>query len=777
MWNPRALVLLLPVLLLTACKSAVDTGPAHELAQQCVTVKNFAAAEYLVSADAHANISANDSAWQFSRNAADAEAFFLKPAALDSFLLYDRAGRFLSTSLIKVTRDAVASKRAEWRIHKLALYVGHKQVDEKYTLVSIPNNLRLLRGQTGPVIKGTGDRVQTDYALDLVPQPADACREFPEAALDAQVAEDFYSHDNSHDTPHDNPSDSTSGGTSDDTPVDSTADSSTPVAGFADLHTHLGFPQSMAGLAMSGDLFHRYGIEHALHDCKKLHGENGALDLLEGQRASGGAGGHATAGYPDFPYWPRRETSTHVQAYYRWIQRAHLGGLRLLVTHVTGNPTLCQLLSLMKAGRAEGDCSSASEIANQTLYLYEMQDYIDAQEGGPGKGWFRIATSAAQARQIISQNKLAVVLGSEYGTLFDCNESSTVCTPDYIDRELEKLHALGIRVVFPIHRFDNAFGGTRPDGGVAGAWMHISGMLNTSKAPRVTQMLDPFGYLFKPIGGHFWELETCPDGIEGVGNIMSMNQFINEDFRILTNGIENVPTLGPVLGKLLDYGFYNKLGPLPEYTEFQDEHAHACNTMPLHPAGAYLVNRLIDKGMLLDIDHMGHTTQMETLDILEQRQYAGVVSSHSWTEDNPDIRARIFRLGGQISPFNHRPTDNAEKMTTFRDEMTAFEFPVGIGMGSDIQGVTAQTDGDPGITISYPFTSIDGKVIFTQPQTGNRVFDYHTEGVAHYGMLAEWVENLRQIDEDDPADLMGMFMNSAETFLQMWERAERSAAN
>ncbi len=755
MWNLRALVLLLPVLLLTACKSAVDTGPAHELAQQCVTVKNLATAEYLATADPATDTPANSnaSAWQFSPNPADAEPFFIKPAALDSFLLYDRDGRFLSTSLINVTRDAVASKRAEWRIHKLALYVGHKQVDEQYTLVSAANNLRLLRGQSGPVIKGTGDLVRTEYALALEPQPADACREFPEAALDAQVADDFYP------------------------PEDTPVDPHTPVTGFADLHTHLGFPQSMAGLAMSGDLFHRYGIEHALHDCKQLHGENGALDLLEGQRASDGAGGHATAGYPDFPYWPRRNTSTHVQAYYRWVQRAYLGGLRLMVTHVTGNPTMCQLLSLMKAGRAEGDCSSASEIANQTLYLYEMQDYIDAQEGGPGKGWFRIATSAAEARRIIRQNKLAVVLGSEYGTLFDCNESAAYCTPDYIDRELEKLHALGIRVVFPIHRFDNAFGGTRPDGGVAGAWMHISGMLNTSRAPKVTQMLDPFGYLFKPIGGHFWQLENCPDGIDGVGNIMSMNQFINEDFRILTNGIENVPNLGPLLGKVLDYAFYNKLGPLPDYTEFQDEHAHACNSMPLHPAGAYLVNRLIDKGMILDIDHMGHTTQMETLDILEQRQYSGVVSSHSWTEDNPDIRARIFRLGGQISPFNHRPTENAEKMKTFRGEMAAFEFPVGIGMGSDIQGVTAQTDGDPGITITYPFTSIDGKVIFTQPQTGNRVFDYHTEGVAHYGMLAEWVENLRQIDEDDPADLMGMFMHSAETFLQMWERAERSAAN
>src|SRR3990167_8779760 len=610
MWNPRLLALLVPLLVLSGCKSARETEPAYALAQQCVAIQNPASGAYLTAA--------SDKAYRFSAGGEqEAEKFFLKPSALGTFLLYDRDGRFLSTQLIHVTRDATASRRAEWRINKLALYRGHRQVDEKFTLVSIIDNLRLQQGKSGPIIRLAGEQVPEEAVLDLVPQPADACREFPEAPLNAEVADDFYQ------------------------PRDPAA----PVSGYADLHTHLGFPQAMAGLAMAGDLFHPWGIEHALKDCAHLHGNNGMLDLLEGQRASGGAGGRAPAGFPDFTYWPRRDTSTHVQAYYRWLQRAYLGGLRLMVTHVTGNPTFCQLLSLMKPGRAEGDCSSRSEVENQSLYLYALQDYIDAQEGGPGKGWFRIATSAREARAIINQNKLAVVLGSEYGTLFDCNESSTTCTPDYIDRELEKLHALGVRVVFPIHRFDNAFGGTRPDGGVAGAWMHLASMLNTSKAPRITQMLDPWGYLFKPIGGHFWELETCPEGIDGTGGIMSMEQFINVDFRNLTSGLVDVPNIGPTVNSILEYAFFNKLGPLPDYAEFQDADSHTCNRLPLHPAGAYLVNRLIDKGMILDIDHMGYYTQMDTLYILEQRQYAGVVSSHSWMESNEQIRARMFRLG------------------------------------------------------------------------------------------------------------------------------------
>ena len=42
-----------------------------------------------------------------------------------------------------------------------------------------------------------------------------------------------------------------------------------------------------------------------------------------------------------------------------------------------------------------------------------MQDYIDAQYGGPGRGWYRIVTDPFEARKVINQGKLAVVMGME----------------------------------------------------------------------------------------------------------------------------------------------------------------------------------------------------------------------------------------------------------------------------------------------------------------------------------------------------------------------------
>ena len=97
---------------------------------------------------------------------------------------------------------------------------------------------------------------------------------------------------------------------------------------------------------------------------------------------------------------------------------------------------------------------------------------------------------------------------------------------------------------------------------------------------------------------------------------------------------------------------------------------------------------------------------------------------------------------------------------------------MGVAPGSDIQGVTSQAKSDSGRTTTYPFASHDGWVTFQPPRTGQRSFDFDEEGVAHYGLLPEWVEQLRQADDDFPSDVMGIFMNSAETYISMWERAE-----
>jgi hypothetical protein len=69
--------------------------------------------------------------------------------------------------------------------------------------------------------------------------------------------------------------------------------------------------------------------------------------------------------------------------------------------------------------------------------------------------------------------------------------------------------------------------------------------------------------------------------------------------------------------------------------------------------------------------------------------------------------------------------------------------------------------------VTYPFRSYDGRVTFDRQRTGDRVFDYANEGVAHYGLYADWVEEVRKLGGPE---IMRDMWRSSEAYLQMWER-------
>ena len=90
-----------------------------------------------------------------------------------------------------------------------------------------------------------------------------------------------------------------------------------------------------------------------------------------------------------------------------------------------------------------------------------MERYVDAQAGGEGKGFFRVVTSPEEARAVIGAGKMAVVLGIETSNLFDCYSSERPdrpsCDAEHVSTQLAKFHELGVRVLFPVHKYDNGF--------------------------------------------------------------------------------------------------------------------------------------------------------------------------------------------------------------------------------------------------------------------------------------------------------------------------------
>jgi hypothetical protein len=159
--------------------------------------------------------------------------------------------------------------------------------------------------------------------------------------------------------------------------------------------------------------------------------------------------------------------------------------------------------------------------------------------------------------------------------------------------------------------------------------------------------------------------------------------------------------------------------------------------------------------------------RQQALDVLEAARYSGVISSHSWS--TPDAYPRVQALGGVIAPYAGGSTGFVAEWRSRRASADRrYEF--GIGYGADANGLGAQ--GGPRADaadnpVHYPFTGFGGVVIDHQV-SGERVYDINVDGVAHYGLYPDWIEDLRlQAGDEIVADLA----RGSEAYLQMWERA------
>jgi hypothetical protein len=191
--------------------------------------------------------------------------------------------------------------------------------------------------------------------------------------------------------------------------------------------------------------------------------------------------------------------------------------------------------------------------------------------------------------------------------------------------------------------------------------------------------------------------------------------------------------------------------------------------------GAHAMNEIMDRGFVFDPDHMSVIARDEAMDMLEDRDYPGIISSHSWSTKN--TLPRVYGLGGIITPYAGSAGGFAGAWEEVKSQQVRGELGdqyFGLGYGADGNGFGAQ--GGPRnppeeADVDYPFTGIDGAVTFDQQTSGTeaegRTYDINTDGVDHYGLYADWMEDLRQIKGDEIAEDMN---RGAEAYLQMWER-------
>ncbi|MER7504462.1 Coagulation factor 5/8 type domain-containing protein [Nonomuraea pusilla] len=492
------------------------------------------------------------------------------------------------------------------------------------------------------------------------------------------------------------------------------AASAAEVRGFVDGHSHLFSYEAFGGMLMCGKPFDPDGVSEALSDCPD-HRPNGELAWFENFTRTGSpTGTHDPVGWPTFRDWPAHDSLTHQQAYYTWVERAWKGGLRVLVNHLVANRQLCAIYPLRR-----NSCDEMSTLRLQAQRARELQDHIDAENGGPGRGWFRIVDDPAQARRTVEAGKLAVILGVETSEPFGCRQILGVpqCTKAQIDRGLDEMYALGVRSMFVCHKYDNALCGVRFDSGTQGVIVNLGNFLST---------------------GTFWKARTCTGPQHD-------------------NPIEPGGVLPDQIAGWLPPGV-----SLPAYPP-----APHCNTRGLTSLGEYMVQGLVKRGMLVEIDHMSVKAASRTLELLEAARYPGVVSSHSWAD--PGFFARIYALGGMITQYGHDAEHFVAEWRRGAAERQQHGV-TGYGYGLDVNGMgrlPGPRAGGAADPVRYPFTSFEG-VTLDRLRTGERVWDVNVDGVANYGLVPDWVEDMRLLAGDQ---IVRDLAAGAESYLRTWEAA------
>ena len=503
------------------------------------------------------------------------------------------------------------------------------------------------------------------------------------------------------------------------------------VRGYVDAHTHGMAFEFLGGDAHCGKPWDRFGAPYALVDCPDHVVTGGFGGVLED--ALSGKPHHDPIGWPTFKDWPAPNSLTHEGTYYKWLERSWRGGQRIFVNLLVENNQLCMLYPIKR-----NSCDDMDSVRLQAHDMYKMQDYIDAQFGGPGKGFYRIVKSPFQARKVINAGKMAVVMGIETSVPFGCSMKLDVptCSISDIDRQLDEVRKLGVRQMELVNKFDNALAGVAGDTGTVGTLVNAANFLET---------------------GSFWDMRHC-EPVDGESH---------DKDQVAAPGID-AGQQDALFGAIAQLGLPTialPLYPPPDH----------CNSRGLTTLGEHTIKALAQRHMIFDPDHMSVKARSSALDTIDELGYHGVVSSHSWA--TPDAYPRIYQEGGFITPYAGDSTGFVDKWRTHVGWADP-RYYWGIGYGADMNGLGAQ--GNPrGASVSnpvtYPFKGIEGATIRRQT-AGLRTWDINTDGVAQYGLYPDWIQDLAQVagaqSAADGRNITEDISRGPEAYLQMWERAE-----
>lgn len=518
------------------------------------------------------------------------------------------------------------------------------------------------------------------------------------------------------------------------------------LTGWVDMHAH-----PMSHLAFGGKVLHgapdvdilmpvvqgcrHYtrpkNIEEALGSCNHTHGGHGAFDNTCGdhirkvlvreveKNLHAGVNHHeeGARGYPAFKGWPAQDNLTHQQMYVDWIKRCHDNGLSVMVALAVNNRTYAAAFS-GPGDKYEDDVSSAD------IQIQEMKRMVSRHN------WMEVVKTPTDLRRIVGQGKLAIILGIEVDDIgnFLSDDSVSAENPsrtaqDKVRREIKRLYDNGIRYIFPLHVVDNKFGGTAI----------YEPAFNTSNYHQT---------------GEFWNV-GCAQPDDNIGFKYSPSFDIGIAAAKAKIGID---------------AFRNP--PTPPSCQ----HGHI-NNIGLTNLGKFAVKEMMKLGMMIDVDHMSQRTINDIISIAQRFNYP-LNSGHSSVRKRKGIERnmtveqynKIADLGG-IAGLGVSNMTHLDFMGKYRVLKRAMKGQ-GVAIGTDANGFEKLPKGGKGI-IKYD-NFYDNH--FHPCKTGNKTWDYTKDGVAHYGLMADFLRDIGR-DKGLGKEAIKHLNKSAEYFAKMWEKS------
>ncbi len=375
-----------------------------------------------------------------------------------------------------------------------------------------------------------------------------------------------------------------------------------PLAGWADLHahpaSHLSFGADASGAngifwgkpglalatsnpavdmpACSPDKHGGYDDDVVRHETHKT--VIGTIDSISGYT-------HGASGAPSFTNWPNARSLTHQQMHVTSLKRAYDGGQRLMIASVTDNEFLSALWSKIGYNAAGNQVPKHDPNYNMQSARRQLTFIKALVSANPT--WMEIALTPADARRVITDNKMAIILSLEMDSL----------SPPQV---LDLVQNDGVRHVIPIHLINNEMGGAAV---YTDAFNTANAFVNSTRQ-----------------SGNWNNLGA--DGFFQVRYDAKLAGRLGRPQTLVAEGA-NLVQGGAIWPREVDDAIWASL----DYDRQLSAGGHR-NAKGLTPAGKTLLRDLAQRGVLIDIAHMGESSADSTLNFASLNDYP-VMDSHT----------------------------------------------------------------------------------------------------------------------------------------------------